>query len=116
MSIRLLIGFGMVLLLGSGELWALSDPTRPAPWVPQQKSTAPKKAVKTQLTLMAILHSEGRQVAVINGRSLQAGDRIEGYRVEAIAVDHAILRSAKGVRRLELKKRTVKSKPAPAGQ
>ncbi len=85
------------LLLAGGVAGALEDPTRP-PGLPPPAAAAAAPPPHYQLT--SILIAQQRRIAVVNGRQVQVGDRVDGARVEAIAPDRVTLR--KGERPIEL--------------
>ncbi len=63
--------------------WGGSDPMRPLFFNSGQPSS--KKVAKVKpLVLSMILNASHRKVAVINGRSVQVGDVVAGYRVVTI--------------------------------
>lgn len=67
----------------------LSDPTRPEVALPVAD---PEKPATHTLALHAILHGEGRRLAVVNGQRVDVGDVVDGARVLAIEADHVRLR------------------------
>lgn len=67
----------VLLLLVSSGISALTDPTRPSAY---------RAAGETQsLQLESVLISRDRKIAVINGRILSEGERIDGFKVIKIA-------------------------------
>ena len=74
----------------------LVDPMRPADYrAVQVKPPAKKDDVDTSSwKLTAVLTSPNRQVAVVNGRSLQQGDSLEGFTVKKIQEDRVFLQKA----------------------
>jgi MSHA biogenesis protein MshK len=57
----------------------LHDPFMPPGW---NESSAPARTVnESAWTLQSTLTSNGRRVAIINGRAVRAGDRVGGARV-----------------------------------
>ncbi|MEL7450338.1 MAG: hypothetical protein AAFN78_14080 [Pseudomonadota bacterium] len=69
-----LLGTGTHALASDGP----QDPTRP--WASEARSLAKAPA----FTVSAILISDQRRVAVLNGRAVTAGDRVDGATVSAI--------------------------------
>ena len=67
----------------------LSAPAAPAPLAPGQY--VPSGVPEVQSILVS-LRPGGRRVAVIDGKTLQAGDRIGGAVVESIQPTHVVLR------------------------
>ena len=74
----------VVLLLMSLPAIAdrLADPTRP-PSGPRSQSTEVRSGVRVE----AILHSNDRRLAIVNGKVVHAGDYVSGVRIEEILVD-----------------------------
>ena len=64
------------------------DPTQPpnvaTPSTAQTESSGNESSIQVQ----AILISDGRQAAVVNGKIVQIGDRVLGYKIEAITKDY----------------------------
>jgi MSHA biogenesis protein MshK len=60
----------------------LADPTRP-PQGPRSQSTEARSSVRVE----AILHSDDRRLAIVNGKVVRAGDHVSGVRIEEILVD-----------------------------
>jgi type II secretory pathway component PulC len=71
------------------------DPMRPLNYQVSTTDTNPKtenEELKTATwKLTAVLLSEQRSVAVINGQSLQPGDELEGYTLRSIHEDRVVL-------------------------
>ncbi|MFO0691014.1 MAG: hypothetical protein U0900_20115 [Myxococcota bacterium] len=98
------IAGGALLLLGV-ELGraadALPDPTRP-PAGSLIAQPAPAPDANEKLELRAIFHADDRRFAVINGRRVQAADRVAGAEVVSIEVDRVRLRRDGEIVELEL--------------
>ena len=121
MARNLIVIFLVVLLCGIATCTVaqsdqLVDPMRPLRGAPGAVSPVKKvdQPVKEKLQLTAVLISEQRSVAVINGKSLQQGDKINGYKLIQILPDHVELRGKIGKRTLRrsgtgLKKMSTKS-------
>ncbi len=92
--LTLLVGFADGTLLAEDQL-LLRDPMRPERFQPPESLVAQKKlAGKEQAPvwkLKAILISDTRSVAVIDGRLLQVGDEMEGFKLERIDSDRVTL-------------------------
>ncbi len=73
----------------------LLDPMRPEHYLPSASVEKSGRQVvdTTSWSLTAVLSAADRTVAVINGKSLQKGDVLEGYTVMDIQPDHALLHS-----------------------
>ena len=88
----------MVFFSGSvmAESQGLSDPMEPLdyqlPAVPLGYDTP--EITQESWTLSGILYSKQRSVAVIDGTPMQAGDTLEGYRLEQIFPDKVILQNS----------------------
>ena len=65
----------------------LIDPTRPvsAPVAVQAPTVA--TTISGPLKLEAIVHSNDRRLAIINGKLLRVGESLGGVRIEAIGID-----------------------------
>ena len=80
---RLRIGILATLAAGTVcNAGSLADPMRP-----YSVSRAPAGKVVSDFTVTAIFSSEARQVAVVNGKVVQAGDRLGNARVIEILPD-----------------------------
>lgn len=75
------------LLLGMAAKAAsadrLVDPTRP----PAARATPVAAAQEEGVRVEAVLRSQDRNVAIVNGRVVRAGDRVNGIRVAEILTD-----------------------------
>jgi hypothetical protein len=60
----------------------LADPTRPP-----QASDASSSPAQDSVRVEAVLHSTDRDLAIVNGKIVRAGDRVSGVQIEAILVD-----------------------------
>ncbi|MFK5926757.1 MAG: hypothetical protein QM483_09020 [Desulfuromusa sp.] len=92
----------LVILLScfAGECFAeqsnqFVDPMRPVRYqAPVGKNSVAEKKQRTdtkEWKLTAVLISAGRSVAVINGKSLQEGEQLGGYKLIQIDTDKVIL-------------------------
>jgi hypothetical protein len=72
-----------VLLLMSLPAMAdrLADPTRPPG--PRAQATETRSGIRVE----AILNSDDRRLAIVNGKVVHAGDYVSGVRIEEILVD-----------------------------
>jgi len=94
--------FMLLLFCVAGQGFAatvgqLIDPMRP---VHYQNQTNKKSVVEKQVQvktrewhLTTVLMSQGRSVAVINGKTLQVGEQLEGYKLVQIRSDRVILKN-----------------------
>lgn len=107
--LRRLVMAGMGLLAMAGMAHAqdsgVRDPTRPpsalsAPVATPGQQVAPAGEPQLQSILVS-LRAGGRRVAVINGKTLRQGQRIDGAVVESIRPTEVVLR--KGSQRQVLK-------------
>lgn len=98
-SVLWFVVIGMTLVWASQAVMAenLVDPMRPVDYrAIQVKPPAKMDDVDTSSwKLTAVLTSPNRQVAVVNGRSLQQGDSLDGFTVRKIAKDRIYLQKAK---------------------
>jgi hypothetical protein len=60
----------------------LADPTRP-PQAPSPSSDPSYEGVRVE----AVLRSADRDLAIVNGKIVRAGDRVAGVQIEAILAD-----------------------------
>jgi sRNA-binding protein len=81
---RLRIAFVICMLGAAHSLCAgsLADPTRPF-----SVSRSPAGRVVSEFSVTAIFRSEQRQVAVVNGVVVQAGDRLRDARILEVLPD-----------------------------
>lgn len=90
-----------------------NDPTRPAqeylPTVLRASAVS-----ESALLLQSILLSPQRKVAIINGRAVMVGDRIQGYQLQSLDNRSATLKNTHGVITLQLLP-VIRSERAPAG-
>jgi MSHA biogenesis protein MshK len=99
--LALLLTAGLSLALHAAQAQSLSDPTRP----PNVSATAPAdgapRAAAAQ-RLESILISPNRRVAVIDGRTVTEGSRIDEGTVVQIAETYVTLRKDAELKKLEL--------------
>lgn len=81
-------------ILISLPVWAVNDPMRP-PFFDGSQSTTKNVSKAKPLTLSMILNAGDRKAAVINGKSVQVGETISGYRVLRIDAERVVV-SRKG--------------------
>ena len=60
----------------------LADPTRPP-----QTSEASSRPAQESVRVEAVLRSKERELAIVNGKIVRAGDRVGGVLIEEILVD-----------------------------
>lgn len=73
------------MVTGSELLWAeqsYRDPTAPLTATP--RSSSKSKTVAEKIVVQSVKAGESQWVAIINHQLVQIGDRVAGYRVEAI--------------------------------
>ena len=94
--------FMILLFCAAGEGFAATegqfvDPMRPSHYQNQSnKRTVVEKHLQVKTgswELTAVLLSPGRSIAVINGKSLQLGEQLEGYKLIQIQSDQVTLRN-----------------------
>lgn len=90
--------FALIVLLALSAQLPAADPTQP----PRQPLPAAPRAqpVLEPLRLQAILRSGGNARAVINGKSLRVGERVDGARL--LAIDSRSVRVERQGRRITL--------------
>lgn len=99
--VRRAVSFILLALLACGatsSVWAYSDPTRP-PGFGEQRSK------KTAFKLNSILVSEGRKVAIINGKAVSEGERVSGAKV--LSISKTVVKINQRGKILELKPKRV---------
>ena len=79
------------------------DPTRPTEYKPVVQST---KIVKRHYALTYLMVGEKRKVAVINGKQVVPGSKVDGARVLAITSQGVRLRVGNQTRMLTISKQT----------
>lgn len=108
----------LVLLPGLG--WAqgvLRDPTQPPPGVQAAagQSTASDAGLAGAQSVIRITPvGEGRQQAVLGGRTLQAGETLGAWRVVNITAAGVVLKDSRGTRTVTTPAQTVRKKPVSA--
>jgi hypothetical protein len=107
-KLRLLGALGGYLGVAAATAMAASvaDPTRPRPTAggtaAASVSGTEETASEAALTLQGILERGGRERAIINGRTVTAGDRVAGHRVRAIGGRRVVLSGPGGERILRM--------------
>lgn len=90
---------------GTAQAQALADPTRPpATLMSVRGALAPVASAPSAPRLQSILiarHAGGRQVAVIDGQTVQVGEHFRGARIERMTETEVVL--VKGAQRQVLK-------------
>lgn len=77
----------------------LVDPTRPPAGLGKNQAL---DAAPSAPVLQSILISPTRRVAIISGKTLQAGDKFDGFQLVTIGDNEVVLRSGKNVQVLKL--------------
>lgn len=105
---------GALLALAPGVFaQALADPTRPPDAAPVPASAASAGAARPQLQSVLISNRPGgRRLAVIDGRSVRAGDKVGGAVVVSIGEASVVLRRGKTLETLRLYPQTVDANDA----
>ena len=111
---RCLVLAGALLALAPGVFaQALVDPTRPPDAAPVLGSVASADAARPRLQSVLISNRPGgRRLAVIDGRSVRAGDRVGGAVVVSIGEASVALRRGKTLETLRLYPQTVDANDA----
>lgn len=101
---RCVVLAGVLLALAPGVFaQALADPTRPPDAAPVPASAASAGAARPQLQSVLISNRPGgRRLAVIDGRSVRAGDKVGGAVVVSIGEASVVLRRGKTLETLRL--------------
>ena len=111
-----------LLLLAASCAWAsafgqaLRDPTEPPPArfaAPAGAAAAPSGPV-----LQSVIVSDGRKLALIDGKTYRAGDKLGNATVAAISSNEVTLRGSDGTKVLKLYpnlEKTTAGKRAPSG-
>lgn len=88
---------GVAGFCGAATSGQFVDPMRPVHYqtsAAKISTVGKKEPVNTKgWKLLAVLTSTERSVAVINGRSLQLGDHLEGYKLVKIDPDKVVLKN-----------------------
>ena len=111
---RCVVLAGALLALAPGVLaQVLADPTRPPDAAPVLGSAASAGAARPQLQSVLISNQPGgRRLAVIDGRSVRAGDKVGGAVVVSIGEASVALRRGKTLETLRLYPQTVDANDA----
>ena len=84
---------------------ALSDPTRPPASLLQRTASTPAPAAPSTPQLQSVLiarHAGGRQVAVIDGKTVRQGELFNGARLERMTQTEVVLVKGSSVQVLKL--------------
>ncbi len=94
---RLIVMMLIALCCLVGVAQSFNDPMRPVVYQPvtNKAQTAPQEIDTSNWVLSAVLISEARTVALVNGRALQVGDSLEGFQLIQIATDRVVLQKNK---------------------
>lgn len=98
----------LTVLVTVTDVVALNDPTRPPARRSSTQSLGRVTVPTARLELTSILIAPERRVAVINGRSVQIGERIGDYKVVDIQVDVVLVKNDNRLLPLTLKNEVVK--------
>jgi hypothetical protein len=103
---------GLVALTGVGQAGSLKDPLRPPVFVAKP---ATKNTSTPSWRLASTLVAGDQRSAVINGRVLGLGDRVDGAEVVDIQPGQVRLRRADSAREflVKLERRGIKQEPRP---
>ena len=96
----------LTLTLGPGQYLAhaqvLSDPMRPPAFAAPAGTVTPEQAGGGELVLQSTLLSNGRRIAMIDGKPMTVGDRIGTARIVSIDAGAVTLREANTIKVLRL--------------
>ena len=81
----------LLLLTTAGPLWSGPDPMRPAPLAHPDKLEKPSVEA-SHWSLKLIRRTRNQQVALLNGRLVNVGERVDGALVTRIEDDQVTLR------------------------
>ncbi len=113
----LLIVASWLFAWGSAASQVLRDPTEP-PWGAGAASPSMGSS-GTSTALQSVIVSQGRKLALIDGRMYQTGDKVGDATIASISADEVTLRGPEGIKVLKLvaslKKPTAGSEARPAG-
>ena len=101
------------LVLAHGGLWAqaaLRDPTTPPPSVKLPVSAESVSAQAPQ-AMVRISPVDGRKQAVMDGRTLHAGEQIPQWRLVSITANGVVLKDSRGARSVSTSPSSVSKKP-----
>lgn len=98
----------LTLLASVTDVAALNDPTRPPARRSSTQSLGSVTAPSARLELTSILVAPERRVAVINGKSVQIGEKIGDYKVVDIQFDVVLVKNDHRSIPLTLKNTVVK--------
>jgi hypothetical protein len=107
------------LVLSHGGLWAqvaLRDPTTPPPGfkLPVSAgsgSATQDPAAQAPQAIVRITPVGGRKQAVMDGRTLQAGEQIQQWRLVSITANGVVLKDSRGARSVSTLPSSVSKKP-----
>ncbi len=106
----------LALTLGPGQHRAqaqgLSDPMRPPAFA--APASAGESSSAGGLVLQSTLVSDGRRIAMIDGKPMKVGDRIGAARIVSIDASTVTLREAKTIRVLKLYQGVEVTRPGAA--
>lgn len=113
------MALALALALGSGpclsqNLQALSDPMRPPGFVAPANAAGGEQALGGGLVLQSTLLSQGRRIAMIDGKPMRVGDRIGHARIVSIDPGAVTLRESNKTRVLQLYPGTGVTRPRAA--
>lgn len=94
----------LVLLISASSCWAAQDPTAPLNWQkPEPKEVVKKRVVYPLPKLQSIVCSDTTTCrAILSGKAVDAGERINGYLVQKIESERVVLSRGKRQWKLEL--------------
>jgi len=79
-------------VFGVASAKTLHDPLRPSSYSAGNQPVQERKVEQEPVwRLTAVLISDSRLVAIINGQTVRVGDSLEGYRVKVIERDQVVL-------------------------
>jgi MSHA biogenesis protein MshK len=99
--IRTMIAGSAVAIALSAHAETLIDPTRPAAYAPTRSASTAQRVVEAP-RVTAIFQTNGKRVAVFDGRVVKAGDQVGNVTIQEVLVDGVRLSRAGRVETLRL--------------
>lgn len=100
------------LLAAVAEGARLRDPTRPPDYQDPNMSVVGKESLKVN----TIIYSKSRKIAVVNGETLQVGDKIAGFEVLSITPHAVRFKGDEGEFDLSLLQQDIKTRIKQKGE
>jgi MSHA biogenesis protein MshK len=108
---KALIPFALAAACCTADAGSLPDPTRPLTFTPAEAVASSEPVLR----LEAVMGSSDRPVAIVNGKLVRVGDRIDGMTIAAIDGDSVRYVSAGRERVARLASTSLKVRRVPEG-